>query len=222
MSRRRPPPPPPPPEHVRTWPDRDALLADRAAVLGDLVRRLLGAPRLLLFLAVVALLQLAWGFVGAGPTSLGQGPPDPMVLLFMVFGGAIGVGIMVAAALALGSGIRRDRRSRELLTEWSSLDRDSTGDVRFRAPGPRLCWFLVSFFIGAFGLWLSFAAPATARPSSSTYGEVAHLMGVGVILWVAALIGATKAVTHYRWAVRLTTRTAAAASPAHTPGGLHR
>ncbi|WP_351226483.1 hypothetical protein [Streptomyces sp. NPDC002133] len=88
---------------------------------------------------------------------------------------------------------------------------------------PRLCWFLVSFFIGgAFGLWLSFAAPATARPGSSTYGEVAHLMGVGGGLWVAALIGATKRVTHYRWAVRLATGTAAAAPPAHTPGGVHR
>ncbi|MGW2561049.1 hypothetical protein ACWCXB_17730 [Streptomyces sp. NPDC001514] len=217
MSRRNPLPPPPPPEHIRTWPDRDALLADRAVVLGDLVKRLLGVPRLLWFLLVVAVLQLGWGFVGAGLTSLGHGLVDPLTLLVMVFGGAIGVGIMVAGGLAVGSGIRRDRRLRELLTQWASLDRDPAGDVRFRAPGPSLCWFLVSFLTGAFGLWLSFATPATARPGSSTYGEVAYLMGVGVILWVAGLIGATKAVAHYRWAVRLTT----AAPPAKAPGGAH-
>ncbi|MFD7445098.1 hypothetical protein [Streptomyces sp. NPDC059909] len=212
-----PPPPPPPPEHIRTWPGRDALLADRAAVLGDLVTRLLGVPRLLLFLLVVALLQLGWGF-GAGLTSLGHGLADPPTLLVMVFGGAIGVGIMVAGGLAAGSGIRRDRRIRELLAQWASLDRDPAGDARFRAPGPSLCWFLVSFAVGAFGLWLSFATPATARPGSSTYGEVAYLMGVGAILWVAGLIGAAKAVALYRWAVRLTT----AAPSAKAPGGVHR
>ncbi|MGN9794438.1 hypothetical protein ACTMTU_25525 [Streptomyces sp. OZ13] len=32
------------------------------------------------------------------------------------------------------------------------------------------------------------------------------LMGLGLILWITGLIGIAKAVSHYRWALRLVTR----------------
>ncbi|MDX3181613.1 hypothetical protein PV334_10185 [Streptomyces sp. ME02-7008A-1] len=34
---------PPPPVEIRAWPDRDALLRDRAAVLDELVRTFIGS-----------------------------------------------------------------------------------------------------------------------------------------------------------------------------------
>ncbi|MEU1773286.1 hypothetical protein ABZ601_04330 [Streptomyces sp. NPDC012842] len=37
---------PPPPVEIRAWPDRDALLRDRAAVLDELVRTFIGPARL--------------------------------------------------------------------------------------------------------------------------------------------------------------------------------
>ncbi|MFD5426899.1 hypothetical protein [Streptomyces sp. NPDC127084] len=205
MPRGRRLPPPPPPEALRSWPDREALLADRAAVLGDLTTRLIGIPRLLVFLLQLAMLQLGWGIAGSGLASLGpDGPYDPLSMILIVVAFGIATGVLVPAGLLVGSGIGRDRRIRALLDQWAALDRDPAGDARFRAPGPSLCWLLSCFVFGAFGLWLSFAIPASAQPGATTYGEVAYFMGVGVICWVMGLIGAAKAVTHYRWALRLT------------------
>ncbi|MFD7612707.1 hypothetical protein [Streptomyces sp. NPDC059828] len=220
MLRRRPLPPPPPPEALRTWPDREALLADRAAVLGDLTARLIGMPSLLLFLLQVALLQLGWGIAGSGLASLGPGldAPDPLSMLFIAVIFGIATAVLVPAGLIVGSGVRRSRRIRELLDQWAALDREPGTDARFRAPGPSLCWLLACLLLGAFGLWLCFAVPASARPGTTTYGEVAYFMGVGVICWVMGLIGIIKAVTHYRWALRLTAPT----RPAHTPAGSAR
>lgn len=202
MSRRSSLPPPPPPEHIRAWPDREALLADRAAVLADLVRRRVGVPRLLLFLLVLAVLQLGWGFLGAGLVSMGPTldvVSVPMLMVCAVLSVAVIVPTVIGVALDLG----RDRRLRVLLAQWAALDTDPVRDARLRRPGCSLSWLLVCFALGALGLWICFAVPAEARPGSSTYGRVAYFMGVGFICWVMALIGATRAVSHYRWAIRL-------------------
>ncbi|MDI9884025.1 hypothetical protein QMZ92_06360 [Streptomyces sp. HNM0645] len=65
---------------------------------------------------------------------------------------------------------------------------------------------------------MSFAAPAAARPGNRTYGEVAYLMGVGVLCWVPGVTGAAKAVAHYRWAARLTSAVPSAAAPGAAHG----
>ncbi|UUN28665.1 hypothetical protein [Streptomyces sp. FIT100] len=218
MPRRTPLPPPPPPVEIRTWPDRDAMLADRAAVLHDLTRRTLGTPKLLLFLLAVALLQLGWGCVGAGLVSMGPGV-DPVSLVLLAVGGAIGIAILVPTALAVAFGVRRDRRMRELLCQWAALARTPARDAGLRRPVLSMAWLLVSFALGALGLWTSFATSATARPGSTTYGEVAYLIGAGTILWVMGLIGVVKAVSHYRWAIRLTVTSA---PPANTAADAHR
>jgi hypothetical protein len=193
------------------------MLADRAAVLDRLVDRLLGVPQLLLFVLLVMALQLGWGIVGAGLVDL-NGQFDPLSVIFLGAFGVIGLAVLVPLAVAVGFGVRRDRRIRRLIGQWAALDLDPARDTRHRAPGLSVLWFLVSFLIGAFGLWISFAAPSAARPGSWTYGQVAYFMGMGTIFWVMGLIGTTKAVGHYRWAVRLL----APVPPAQTPGGAHR
>ncbi|WP_328725978.1 hypothetical protein [Streptomyces sp. NBC_00259] len=217
MSRSPSLPPPPPPVEIRSWPDREAMLADRAAVLGSLTDRLLGVPQLLLFLLVMAGLQAGWGLVGAGLVILDDGS-DPLTFVFLGVAVLLGLAVLVPLGFVAGFGIRRDSRIRRLLTEWAALDLDPARDARHGAPGLSLLWFLVSFLLGAVGLWISFVAPASARAGSWTYGEVAYLMGVGVICWVTGLIGVAKAVAYYRWAVRLTSVVPAAAAR----GGAHR
>ncbi|MEU6708388.1 hypothetical protein [Streptomyces wuyuanensis] len=216
MSRRTPLPPPPPPAEIRTWPDREAMLADRAAVLRELTGRLLGVPRLLLFLLQLSGLQLGWGLVGAGLT--GFGGLDPLSALVLGVCVALGLAVLVPFGFVAGFDIRRDLRIRRLLAQWSALDLDPARDSRLGAPGRSLAWFLVSFLLAAFGLWVSFAAPAAARPGSWTYGEVAYFMGAGVLCWVAGLAGVTRAVAHYRWAARLTSVVPAAVAPGQARG----
>ncbi|MFE3326168.1 hypothetical protein [Streptomyces sp. NPDC059176] len=211
MSPRSPLPPPPPPGHLRSWPDREALLADRAAVLEALTRGRIGVPRLLLFLTAVAVLQLGWGLMGAGLVSMGP-RLDVLSLPVLVVGAALGIAVLVPTVIGVALDLGRDRRVRALLVQWAALDTDPARDARFRSPGRSLSWLLVSCALGALGLWICFAVPAEARPGSWTYGEVAYFMGAGFTFWVMALIGATRAASHYRWAIRL-----ASAAPTGLP-----
>ncbi|MEU7280323.1 hypothetical protein AB0A69_16285 [Streptomyces sp. NPDC045431] len=208
MSPRRllPPPPPPPPPHLRTWPDRAALLADRNRAMGELTWRIMGGRRLVLFLLTLAGLQAGWLAVGGALMSLEDGLVDPLMAMAGALGVCLGLAVVIPAVFAVAFAVRRDRVARELLAQWASLDSDPPRDAAFRVPVLGLIWFLLSFALCASGLWLCFAVPASARPGSTTYAEVAALMGVGLILWVHGLIAVTKAVGHYRWAVRLGAR----------------
>ncbi|GAA4904699.1 hypothetical protein ACFPM3_29810 [Streptomyces coeruleoprunus] len=201
-SPRNPPPPPPPPPHLRSWPDRAALLADRDRAMGELGRRMLGGARLTLFLLWLVLLQFGWSLVGAALVSLDDSV-DVISAHLAVLAAAAGLGALVPAAFFLARGVRRDRTARERFVQWALLDRDPVRDARHREPVLSVVWLVLPFLMCAAGLWICVAVPATARPGSSTYAEVAYGMGAGIILWVAGLIGVTKAVTHYRLAVRL-------------------
>ncbi|MFF1507707.1 hypothetical protein [Streptomyces sp. NPDC058326] len=203
MSPRIPLPPPPPPAELRSWPDRDARLADRALALDELNRRLLGGGRLALFLLWFFLLELGWGLIGVLLTSLGRSVPDPITLLIGLFTVLIGIGVLVPAVWLTVRSLRRDRIVRERLVLWAALDRHGPTDARLRAPVLSVCWLLLSFAMCGLGLWLGFAVPAgTGRDGG--YGLVAYGMGVALILWITGLTGLVKAVGHYRLAVRLT------------------
>ncbi|MEU0275685.1 hypothetical protein [Streptomyces sp. NPDC006307] len=206
MSPRRPLPPPPPPAHLRTWPHREALLADRNRAMGELTWRILGGRRLVLFLLTLVALQAGWLAVGGSLMSLDDGVVDPLTAVAGALGVCVGLAVVIPALFAVAFAVRRDRAARELLVQWASLDTDPPRDAAFRVPVLSLIWFLLAFALCAPGLWLSFAVPASARPGTTTYAEVAALMGVGLILWVHGLIAVTKAVGHYRWAVRLGAR----------------
>ncbi|MFJ3581585.1 hypothetical protein ACIPPS_04990 [Streptomyces sp. NPDC090127] len=203
MSSRAPLPPPPPPVEIRSWPDREARLADRARAMAELNRRLLGGARLSVFLVWVATLQLGWGLCGSGFIMLDESL-DPISGLFACFFVALGLGAVVPAVFFLARGVRRDREARERLTLWAAVDADRAADARLRRPVLSVVWLLVSFALCAVGLWLSLAAPAEATgPGRGGYGLVTYFMGAALGLWVSGLTGVVKAVGHYRLAVRL-------------------
>ncbi|MGW7435528.1 hypothetical protein [Streptomyces sp. NPDC054849] len=193
-------PPPPPPAHLRAWLDESAVRADRARFLRDLGRRSLGIGRLLLLWAVSAVFALGWSFVGMALVAFEAADPVSFVLggVFLV----LGAGVLVPAGFWFAWGARRDREVRRLLHAWADAGRDPAADARVRAPGRSLTWLLSSFALGAAGLGVTFGVALTARPGEETYAEVAYYMGLGMILWITALLGAAKAAAHYRWAVR--------------------
>ncbi|MGW0394173.1 hypothetical protein ACWDYJ_25465 [Streptomyces sp. NPDC003042] len=193
-------PPPPPPAHLREWLDEAVLRADRARFLADLSRRSLGLGRLLLFWAVAAVFVLGWSFVGMAAMSFESG--DPISYLFGVVFGLIGLGVLVPAGLWFAWGVRQERRVRRLLHAWFEAGHDPATDSRLRAPARSLVWLTASLALGVTGLCVAFAAAGGVRPGESAYGEFTYFMGVGMILWITGLLGAAKAGTHYRWAVR--------------------
>ncbi|MGW6305625.1 hypothetical protein ACWFRQ_32595 [Streptomyces niveus] len=204
MSRRPSPlPPPPPPAHIRAWPDEGAMLAERATVLDWLVGRGMGPTRLTQFLLLVVGVEFGWLMAGEGLLGLFEEGVDVITAGLGVVLVALGLGVMTAAGIVLGLLLSQDVAMYRLTRQWAALASDPAGDARLRLPGLSLCWLLISFVAGALGLWLSLETPASARRGEDTYVEVAYVMGAGALLWIAGLIGATKAVTHYRWAVRL-------------------
>ncbi|MEU9862639.1 hypothetical protein AB0D99_17380 [Streptomyces sp. NPDC047971] len=203
MPGRTPLPPPPPPAEIRSWPDREARLADRARAMAELTRRLIGGGRLMVFLVWLATLQLGWGMCGSALIVLEESP-DPISVLFASVFAALGLGALVPAVFFLARGVRRDRLARERLVLWAALDSDRATDARLREPVLSVVWLLLSIALGAVGLWVSFAAPAEmVGPGRGGYGTAAYLMGAALGLWIGGLIGTTKAIGHYRLAVRL-------------------
>ncbi|MGP3687968.1 hypothetical protein ACTVZO_25310 [Streptomyces sp. IBSNAI002] len=193
-------PPPPPPAHLRDWLDEAAVRADRARFLSDLGRRSLGVGRLLRLWAVAAVCVLGWCFVGMAWMAFEQ--HDPFGYVHGLVLAALGAGVLVPAGFWCVRGARRERQVRRLLQAWAESGRDPVADARVRAPGRSLTWLVASVALGAFGLWVAFAAAAPADPVRTTYGETAYLMGIGQILWVTGLLGLAKAAAHQRWAVR--------------------
>ncbi|MFC8917055.1 hypothetical protein ACGF5F_03840 [Streptomyces sp. NPDC047821] len=194
-------PPPPPPVHLRTWPGREALLADRALAVRELTRRMVGGQRLTLSLLTLLGLQFGWACVGGGLLAF-EGPGDPLTAMAGALAACLGLAVVVPLVAVAVLGVRRDRTLRARLLQWVALDPAPVRDARFRAPGTSLAWLLVGFAQCAAGLWLSFVVPATARPGATTYTEVAYAMGAGLIFWISGLIAATKALGHRRLVLR--------------------
>ncbi|NWF26140.1 hypothetical protein HW130_07630 [Streptomyces sp. PKU-EA00015] len=206
-------PPPPPPFGVRAWPDRTSLLADRARAMAELHRMSIGGAVLVQLWLLAAGFAVGWVLIASALRTFVEAI-DP---LSQLFGGVLlllGAAFVVPTGLLIGFGLARDAKVRRLLRAWSSLDSDPAGDARFASPGLSLTWFLPSFLMCAGGLWSCFAVPAGAEPGQDTVPGVVLLMGLGMILWLTGLIGVSKAVGHYRWALRLVPRRAAAGARA--------
>lgn len=198
---RSPLPPPPLPPHIRTWPDRAAMLADRGRALEELRRRSLGVHRVLLLWLLALAAVIGWSLLVLPVQQFEEKDPLGFVLgpIFAVLGLASLVPSVVAVVLA----IRRDQRIRELIDAWLALDSHPPTDTRLRSPALSLFWMLSSLAVCASGLWASFATAARAEPGRSAYGDVVLGMGIGMILWLTGLIGVVKAARHYRWALRV-------------------
>ncbi|CAM5256815.1 hypothetical protein GCM10010329_05990 [Streptomyces spiroverticillatus] len=198
----RPPlPPPPPPVPYRTWPDPEAMRADRERAMRELGRRALGVPAAVGFWLYALLLAVGWGCVGVALQTFEQGMfPDVLIGgIFLV----LGVGAIVPAAILLGLGVKRDRTIRQRLCAWQELGADPAVDAQVRAPGRSLAWLLPSFALAALGLGTSLGWAASASPGTDTYADAAFFIGAGCVMWVVGLLGMVKAVGHYRWAVRV-------------------
>ncbi|MFC9248791.1 hypothetical protein ACFT7S_33595 [Streptomyces sp. NPDC057136] len=202
MSRRSPLPPPPPPVELRSWPDRQAMFADRAVVLGALVTMHLGHVRLAMLWLWGMLAALGWSFVGGAIVSFEE-PNDPFAAMLGMVGFALGAFLLVPSVAFVAVGLARDRQVRRLLVQWGALGRDPAGDLRLRIPGVSLLWMLTSFALCALGLYTCVVVPAGAEAGEETYGEVALFMGLGLICWLTGLIGVVKALAHRRWVLRV-------------------
>ncbi|MFF7365583.1 hypothetical protein [Streptomyces sp. NPDC008125] len=202
MPSRAPLPPPPPPAEIRSWPDRASLLADRAQVLGGLVRLHVGGGRLALLLTWGGIAAVGWALVGTSMIFFEESL-DPITDLIAVAALFVGIAVLVPAAVFLGLDIVRARKVRALLAGWGALDRDPDRDGTLRMPGLGLAWLLVSYVLGAAGLFACFAVPAAATPGEDPYGLVVLGMGVGLCAWITGLTGAVTAVAHRRWVVRV-------------------
>ncbi|MCX5341467.1 hypothetical protein [Streptomyces atratus] len=201
MSRRAQLPPPPPPVEIRTWPDREALLADRAVVLGELVKMHVSPGRLVALWLWGALCAVGWSLVGSAIVTFEQSYDIFSTVLGVILVG-MGACCMVPAIILVVIGLRRDRHIRRLLAAWGELDRDPARDARLRMPGVSLVWLLMSFALCALGLYACIAVPATAEAGRGAYGLVALAMGLGMTGWIVGLIGITKAFAHRRWVLR--------------------
>lgn len=221
MSARPALPPPPPPVEIRTWPDRGALLADRAHILGALVKMHIGPGRLGLLWMWGAVGALGWALAGTAFVTF-----EESYDVFSAFFGVIFLGLgaccLVPAVVLVVIGLRRDRQLRLLLAQWGGLDRDPASDAAYRLPGVSLAWLLGSFVLCACGLYACFAVPAGAVRGDDTYGLMALVMGLGFIAWIIGLIGITKAFWHRRWILRTLLGTPVPAPLVSVERGTHR
>ncbi|MEU1497402.1 hypothetical protein [Streptomyces sp. NPDC005732] len=194
-------PPPPPPAHVRSWPDRAALLADRRRVLEELRGRSLGVHRVLLLWLLALAAIVGWALLVLPLQQIEQRDPTGVVLgpLFAL----LGLAALAPTVFAVALSVRSDRRLHELLQAWTELDRHPATDSRLRSPGLSLFWLLSSLGVCAIGVWTSYAAAAPDGPGQGLYSEIVQGVGIGLILWTTGLIGIAKAVRHYRWALRI-------------------
>lgn len=189
------------------------MLADRARALEELHRRSIGVPVLAGLWSLAGAFAVGWVLFASALRSLLE-TPDPLGMLFAGVLAVVGLGFMVPAGLLIGFGLARDGRVRGGLRAWGALDSDPPRDAAFVTPGLGLTWLLPSFALCGAGLWLCFVVPATAQRGEDTLPGVVLLMGLGMTAWLTGLIGAAKAVAHYRWALRLLPRGAAAGASA--------
>ncbi|WP_107470565.1 hypothetical protein, partial [Streptomyces sp. b84] len=213
MSRRPSLPPPPPPVEIRTWPDREAMLADRALILRALVGMHLGPGRLGVLVMWAGLAAFGWLLVGSGLVIFEQAA-DFFSGIAGILSLLLGAGALIPAVVLGSLYVARDREIRALLVGWGALDRDPEHDRELRLPGMSLVWLLLSFVLAAGGLALCVIGPASARPGDDSYGMVALIMGLGMVAWLTGLIGAVKALAHRRWVLRVLAAPAPPAAPA--------
>ncbi|QES28938.1 hypothetical protein DEJ47_23080 [Streptomyces venezuelae] len=186
--------------YLRTWPDRQTLLTDRAMALQELQRRHLGVSRLLLLWLCGLGGVTGWALLIQPIRYIDDKDPSAFLLgpVLMV----LGLALLAPAVIGVVLGIRRDRRIRQLTHAWLALDSHPPSETRLRSPGLSLLWLLSSLAVCTLGLWTSFSSAAYAEPGEETYADVILGMGAGLLVWLTGLFGAAKAVGHYRWALR--------------------
>ncbi|MFD3481770.1 hypothetical protein [Streptomyces sp. NPDC058665] len=212
MFRRAPLPPPPPPEDLYDWPDLESLLADRAAAMAELQRHGLSVTRMLLLWSLGLWAALGWILVSLGLGHFEDRTADYITGLVEL---VLGVMVLVPAMIGAGFAVARDQAVRERLDAWAELAYDPENDHRLRAGARSAMWLGMSVALCVAGLGL--ALTGGGQPDSAGLGEVAYLVGTGVIALVIGVLGAIRAVLHQRWAGHVLSP-----APERGRGGAHR
>ncbi|WP_046508810.1 hypothetical protein [Streptomyces odonnellii] len=209
-------PEPPPPLHLRTWPDHEALLADRAAALATLTVRRLGIGRLVLLWLLGAVGVVGWAAVGLAIQSFEQGGLGQVTGLVALFLAAF---LLIPAGVALGFWLERGRTVRLLLEAWADLARDPAVDGRVRAHRRCVLWLLPSLALCLLGVWATSSAwsSATTGPGSATVGETVYALGLGLTVLATGVLGAVQSYAHQSWSGRFLSPV-----PERWGGGAHR
>ncbi|MGW4238476.1 hypothetical protein ACWEJP_16830 [Streptomyces sp. NPDC004749] len=173
--------PPPPPEDPHAWPDRETMLADRAAALTELTRRRLAAGRLVLLWLTGLAAAVGWAAAGLAVRSLELGGLNlPTALAALVLAAVL----LAVAGVGLDFWLRQGRVVRERLEAWADLARDPATDVRARARRRYVTWLVVSLALCAVGAWTLFhlvapGADAGAGAAAGTVPGAGSVSGTG-------------------------------------------
>jgi hypothetical protein len=127
----------------------------------------------------------------------------------------LGVIVLIPAVIGAGFDVARDHLVRDGLDAWAELGPDPEGDHRLRAGARSAVWLGLSVVLCLIGLGL--ALTGGGQPEYAGVGEVAYLVGIGVIALVVGVLGAVRAVLHQRWAERVLSPV-----PPRGCGGAHR
>ncbi|MFD5034061.1 hypothetical protein ACFVWX_22015 [Streptomyces sp. NPDC058220] len=216
MISRTPLPPPPPPEEIRSWPDREALLADRAAAMTVLTGRGLAIGRLLLLWLLAAVAVIGWAAVGLAIQSFEEGGLAQATGLAALVLAAV---FLVPAGVGLGFWLRGGHDVRQRLDAWAALGQDPATDVRLRAPARCVAWLLPSVLLcllGAWGVGHGWTAAGNG-PEPVTVGDAVYALGLEATVLLTGLLGIARSVAHQRWSARLLSPV-----PVRRGGGAHR
>jgi hypothetical protein len=212
MITRSPLPPHPPRAESGTWPDSEALLADRTAAMVELTRRSLAIGGLVRLWLTGAVAVIGWAALGLTVQGFEEGGLGNVAGLVALVLGAVFLG---AAGTALGLWLRHGRDVRRRLGAWACLGPELVVDVRLRAQGRCVSWLLPSVALSLLGGWA--VVRGAARPGSVTVGETVYALGLGITILVTGLLGVVRVVGHQRWSERLLS-----AVPVRKGGGVHR
>ncbi|MFJ5221451.1 hypothetical protein [Streptomyces sp. NPDC088400] len=244
MISRAPLPPSPPPEELRSWPDHEALLADRAEAMVGLTRRGLGFGRLLALWLTGLVAVVGWAAAGLAIQSFEQGGLGYLTGLVTL---ALAAVLLTPAGVGIGFWLSRGRTVRQRLDEWAELGAEpgqglapgTTIGVRVRAHGRCVIWLLPSVLLCVVAVWSMFQAVTGAGPGSgvgpasgagpdagagpgawlgsATVGEMAYALGWMATFLATGVLGIVQAVRHQHWSERLLSPV-----PVRRGGGAHR
>ncbi|MEU1815440.1 hypothetical protein ABZ543_09605 [Streptomyces roseifaciens] len=199
-------PPPPPPWHLSTWPDREAVLADRSAALDVLIAKMLSPGRLLLAWLLTGVFMLGWTFAVLGLRSLAEGGVEYLcAAAYLILAG----GAAIPALLGIRSGLRTGKEAGRRLRLWAALDRDAVADAGFRAAGRVWFWLLMSLLPCAGALAVGGTAVAemlTTATAPKDGSGLAYAWGLTAPMAAAGAHGVATALSHRRWFRSLNSR----------------
>ncbi|MEV8344108.1 hypothetical protein [Streptomyces niveus] len=212
MFRRPPLPPPPPPALPQAWPDHESMLAERALAMGELRRRSLTAGGLLLLWSLGLVAGFGWVLISLGLGNFEDRNADYITGFVELI---LGVIVLLPTVIGTGFAVAMDLALRRRIEAWAELGPDPENDQRLRAGVRATVWLGLSLALCVIGFVLALTGGGQSDPAG--VGEVAYLVGIGVIALVVGVLGAVRAVGHQRWS-----RHVLSPVPTRGRGGVHR